>query len=218
MTRKVAEYTGTTNVVHFIEKLAERKNQPASHYFEEMTEAQVLAVGSRSVYDTLKEKNSAYLLPLLSRGKGAYAGTSDGHVIIGMLESYVKEQDAAVLTPHERHTSQNANPFFKPMLHYQANFMNFLSTVNTTGKPVPFALAVDSMNHYPTGSKIWSKAEGEEAAFAVRQFFTPMAMHDVTYTNRWKQTQQRQVDGQRINLSQHKLRQIQSKILSKTAM
>ncbi|MGM9927615.1 MAG: hypothetical protein ACI35P_06650 [Bacillus sp. (in: firmicutes)] len=176
--RGIKEETGAASIIALVEKLAERQNLTPSEYFEQQTEAQVLSVSGLSVYETLKERPELnyMILPTLSRGKGIYLGVTSGSLSVGMLETYKDEQSEDVLKAHERGTAQNSNPFFKPMLEGQENYVTFLKDVNRSSQPVPFAVATDSMKHFVNDSKRsqWSKSEGTEAAYAVRNYLHPM--------------------------------------------
>ncbi|MFA9414006.1 SHIRT domain-containing protein [Streptococcus sp. E29BA] len=188
--RGMNRLTGSASPADLIEKLARRKNKTVAQYFKEQTEAIVYeAKGEQSqensAYNLLKNHKSAFLLPLLSSGKGVFVGTATNHLTIGMTETYGDLYTEDQLSSHSKGTAQSQTPFIKP---YMDSFERFIGFLNDNPKqPILFSFAIDSMNHNYTANsdkvtRVWSAKEGDTAANAVRRFLGPIGLWQ-TYQN-----------------------------------
>lgn len=175
--RKVSDFTGFASIPEMVEHLATSHQMSPENYYKTRTEALLGETSGTSVYETIKDKKPELYLPLLSQGKGVYAGASINAFTIGMTETYLDQYPPELLRK-ERGQNQPNNPFFLPMLKGFNNYMSFLESVKKN--PIPFVTATDSFNHKYDTQKVgvWSKADGPEAADAVRRFFTPLKMRD----------------------------------------
>lgn len=174
--QKLAKYTGIPNVIALIEKLAQNKGQEANIYFENQTQALVGSTNTSSTYEVLKANKPELLVPILAQGKGIYVGTTRNSVSLGLLATYVDQNPELSNWSKDRGQGQPTSTFFDKYLEYQENFIDFLDDVKKVKDPIPFTVALDSMNVWneQKNKLTWSPNKGTDADSAVINFFDPL--------------------------------------------